>query len=72
MIEIAPTMQQLDHVEPAPWGDFGVAGEMSAAPFEGAVRNFYLTDPITRASETMAQCSELFVDAKGEKTGTDG
>ncbi len=72
MIEIAPTMQQLDHVEPAPWGGFGVAGEMSAAPFEGAVRNFYLTDPITRASETMAQCSELFVDAKGEKTGTDG
>jgi hypothetical protein len=31
-----------------------------------------MTDPISRASETMAACSETFVWNKGEATGTHG
>jgi len=30
-----------------------------------------MTDPISRASETMAACTETFVK-EGQKTGTDG
>jgi NADH-quinone oxidoreductase subunit G len=37
-----------------------------------AGRDYYMTDPICRASRTMAQCSELFVRGGKQKTGTHG
>ncbi len=33
-------------------------GAMSAAPFEQVIHNYYMTDPISRASATMAACTE--------------
>lgn len=49
------------------------AGEMGDAPFASTVGDFYMTNPIARASETMAQCSALYsVGAATEATGTDG
>src|SRR3546814_447669 len=45
----------VDQIEPAPWGAFGEAGPLDAAPFVSPVGVFYMTDPISRASETMAQ-----------------
>ncbi|MGH6916097.1 MAG: hypothetical protein ACREJ0_00140, partial [Geminicoccaceae bacterium] len=33
---------------------------------------FYMTDPISRASETMAKCTEAFVLGPRRKTGTNG
>jgi len=35
------------------------------------VKNYYMTDPITRASATMARCTEAFV-LHGPRTGTHG
>jgi NADH-quinone oxidoreductase subunit G len=61
----------LDVLEAAPWGSFGAAGEMTDAPFVNPIANFYMTDPISRASETMAHCTETLLNA-GEATGTDG
>ena len=72
MIEVAPHFGRIDQIEPAPWGDFGRAGEMDAAPFEGQVGDFYMTNPICRASKTMAECSALYVAAREKATGTDG
>ena len=57
----ARASQRLDAVEPAAWGEFGKAGAVDAAPFAPPIANFYLTDPISRASETMAECTEAFV-----------
>ena len=71
MAQVAPTLGEIDTVSPATWGEFGSSGEMDAAPFESPVANFYMTDPISRASETMAACTDTFVK-NGEKTGTDG
>jgi NADH-quinone oxidoreductase subunit G len=34
-------------------------GKTDKAPFHSAVRDFYLTNPITRASAVMAECSAL-------------
>jgi len=34
-------------------------GEMDAAPFGLAIADFYLTNPIARASAIMAECSAL-------------
>ncbi|MET0605428.1 MAG: hypothetical protein ABWZ80_03155, partial [Beijerinckiaceae bacterium] len=36
-----------------------VAGKADAAPFKSAVPDFYLTNPIARASAIMAECSAL-------------
>jgi len=71
MVKTAPALAEIDTLAPSSWRDYGTAGEMDNAPFESPIRNFYMTDPISRASETMAACTETFV-RNGEKTGTDG
>ena len=38
---------------------YGSAGAMQSAPFRTAVTAFHLTNPIARASRTMAECAEL-------------
>jgi len=72
LFEVSPRFQRLDAIEPAAWGEFGAAGAIDAAPFALPITNFYMTDPISRASETMAQCSELYVRGAQPKTGTHG
>ncbi|MGE4218925.1 MAG: NADH-quinone oxidoreductase subunit NuoG [Alphaproteobacteria bacterium] len=67
-----PGFLAIDTVEPAPWGEFGTAGAMGGEPFASPVANFYMTDPISRASVTMAACTEEFVRGKAKATGTDG
>jgi len=71
MAKTAPALAEIDTLAPSSWRDYGTPGEMDNAPFESPIRNFYMTDPISRASETMAACTETFV-RNGEKTGTDG
>ena len=41
--------------------------QVGGKPFAKAISNFYQTDPISRASVTMAQCTRAFV--KGEDYG---
>jgi NADH-quinone oxidoreductase subunit G len=67
-----PTFTAIDSVEPQPWGTFGSAGKMSEDPFALPIANFYMTDPISRTSETMAKCTAAFVSVHREATGTDG
>ena len=40
-------------------GALGTKGELSEDPFWTPVKNFYLTNPIARASVTMAECAAL-------------
>ena len=76
LIEANPVFAAVDQVESVPqggFGTFGAPGALDPAPFAAAVENFYMTDPISRASETMAKCTEAFVLGRGgEATGTDG
>ena len=72
MAEIAPVLDRIDVVDPAAWDGFGAAGPMDDDAFKAPIVNFYMTDPISRASATMAACTETFVNAGTEKTGTDG
>jgi NADH-quinone oxidoreductase subunit G len=68
-----PTLGEIDTVAKAVWGSFGAAGPIAATPFAYPIADFYQTDPISRASPTMAECSELFVTGAGEgRTGTHG
>jgi NADH-quinone oxidoreductase subunit G len=68
-----PRFQRIGAVEPASWAAFGSQGEVGRDHFRSAISNYYMTDPISRASVTMAQCTERFVQsAAGGKTGTHG
>jgi NADH-quinone oxidoreductase subunit G len=71
--EAGPAFSHIDDVVAAEWDDFGAAGPIEATPFTYPVSNYYQTDPISRASRTMAQCTQEFVLGKNQKaTGTDG
>jgi len=71
MAEIAPQLAEIDMIQPAPWQGVGRAGKFLASPFASPTLDFYRTDPISRASPTMAECSALH--APSEKgTGTHG
>ena len=73
MAKMAPVFATIDAPVAAGWEAFGKAGKMTAAAFESSVDNFYMTDPICRASETMARCvAEILQAGVPERTGTDG
>ncbi|BBK42829.1 NADH-quinone oxidoreductase [Allostella vacuolata] len=67
-----PVLASRETVAAAPWALFGVAAAVAAAPFRLPVADFYMTDPICRASTTMAECSELYVRGEDARTGTHG
>ncbi|MEE1555278.1 MAG: hypothetical protein V1262_05090, partial [Alphaproteobacteria bacterium] len=62
----------VDEVAPAAWKPFGGDGEIGTTALTSPIENFYMTDPISRASVTMAQCSDLLPGEDKDKTGTDG
>lgn len=73
LIETNGVFAAVDQIAPATWGAFGGSGNLDPSPFQSSVANFYMTDPISRASETMAKCTEDFVLGKQKgATGTDG
>jgi NADH-quinone oxidoreductase subunit G len=73
LIQDNPVFAAVDQVQPAAWSAFGEAGTVDPAPLASPIRNYYMTDPISRASETMAQCTAALIDRNpGEATGTDG
>ena len=70
-----PPPAGIDQVTPAVWGMFGETGPIDPGPFTYPIVDFYRTDPISRASATMAECSEVFLAHNGElraRTGIHG
>ena len=48
--------------DPNVWNNIGVAGTIDErSPLASPIADFYLTNPIARASDTMAECSKVFV-----------
>ncbi|KAI8802083.1 G subunit of NADH dehydrogenase [Cladochytrium replicatum] len=68
--EISPTLVNYDSVEKSEFTNVGLkqiakAGTSAAStPFELPIKDFYLTDAISRASVTMAKCSQTFVHGR--------
>jgi NADH-quinone oxidoreductase subunit G len=58
-----PHFAELDQIAPGDAGSLSrlqaVGGEISSAPFISPIKDFYLTNPIARASAIMAECSAL-------------
>lgn len=55
----------------AAWQAFGKEGVVTSQAFKNPIANYYMTDPISRASETMARCTEAFLQQPA-RTGTNG
>jgi len=72
MVDINDLFMNSDGPVPASWGEFGEKGDVSDVPFRSPIDNFYMTDPISRASVTMARCADEFLAPSEGKTGTDG
>src|SRR3954470_9145526 len=72
LAETSPVFRSVESLVAAEWGPFGRTGTIENAPFEPVIENYYMTDPISRASATMAKCTETFVLATRERTGTHG
>jgi NADH-quinone oxidoreductase subunit G len=72
MVAISPVFAEVGEIVPAPWGAFGADGALDEAGFVSPVVNFYMTDPVSRASATMAECTQAARGQAGVKTGTDG
>jgi NADH-quinone oxidoreductase subunit G len=72
LLKASDAFLKVDAVTAAKWGAFGSAGEIGPAPFRSPIDNFYMTDPISRASKTMAECTAMSRGGDAGKTGTDG
>ncbi|HEY5208871.1 MAG TPA: NADH-quinone oxidoreductase subunit NuoG [Stellaceae bacterium] len=57
LIAANPIFAHIDELVPAAWNAFGAAGAVDPAPFVYPIADFYRTDPISRASPTMAACA---------------
>jgi NADH-quinone oxidoreductase subunit G len=72
MVEINQVFAGDDQQIGGAWGKFGKAGNLDGGGFASPIINFHMTDPISRASETMAQCTMALLGDSKDKTGTDG
>ena len=74
MFEVAPHLSQLDQIAPAGAPQAPEAGKAEASVFASPVDDFYFTNPIARASATMADCAKAKQERapKAEGTGTHG
>ncbi|KAJ3093342.1 Mitochondrial distribution and morphology protein 12, partial [Phlyctochytrium bullatum] len=68
--EISPNLLSYDEVEGSAFADIAVNSLASSAtkpdstPFTLPIKDFYMTDPISRASSTMAKCSLAFTQGQ--------
>ncbi|MGC6516568.1 MAG: NADH-quinone oxidoreductase subunit NuoG [Candidatus Puniceispirillaceae bacterium] len=56
MIEAVPHLGDIDEIAPVKWVKFGSTSKLASEPVTAGLDQFYMTCPISRASETMAEC----------------
>ena len=71
MVKNTPSLEKVDKITPAEWGVFGNNGPMTADNFVNSIQNFFMTDPISRASLTMAACTKEKLKDKSIGTNYD-
>jgi len=71
LAEVSPTFATPDEIQAASWEDFGTKGDIAATALTSPITNYYMTDPVSRVSKTMAECTEALINPK-QRTGTNG
>lgn len=68
MRSAAPHFVHLEEITPSSWNaapKLPASGfKIDKAPFEPTILNYYMTDPISRASSTMAECTKAFSNGR--------
>jgi NADH-quinone oxidoreductase subunit G len=59
MAKVAPQFASIDQLTPAKWEKVGTKSKLFDVPLVEVIENYYRTDPISRASKTMSECSVL-------------
>ena len=63
LFKAVPHLMRIDQIEPGKASDVnalaGKGGKLDKTPFKSSVEDFYLTNPIARASATMAELSRM-------------
>jgi NADH-quinone oxidoreductase subunit G len=67
-VDYAPGATDAAGFNPA---SLGADGPLSSDPIKGVIDDFYLTNPIARASKTMAECSRLRAERNGMKVAAE-
>ncbi|KAI9099507.1 hypothetical protein DFS34DRAFT_617795 [Phlyctochytrium arcticum] len=65
MQEVSPSLTHYDVVEPSVFANLGLdilakSKKSASGVLDLPIKDFYMTDPISRASVTMAKCSQVF------------
>lgn len=71
MEKAQPLLAEQDVLHDNAWGDFGTGGDIASEGLTPAFDNFYMTNPIARASDIMADCVKAREGVE-EATGTHG
>ena len=58
LADVNSSFEELDTIPHVPWLPFGKKGTISPTPLLSQTTSFYMTDPISRHSVTMAKCQE--------------
>jgi NADH-quinone oxidoreductase subunit G len=72
MVESAPHLSEIDVVAASPWSRSEANGSVEETAFVNPIKDYYLTNAISRSSKIMAECSGTFSQVKNEGTGTNG
>ena len=73
LAKASPVFAEIETAHPAATlGALGKAGNVDPAAFVSPIDNYYMTDPISRASATMAECTRVYVKGEAPRTGTHG
>ena len=75
LVAAHPHFGEVDAIAAGDAGDFAalaeVGGALDKAPFRSTVDDFYLTNPIARASAVMAECSAMHANALRQTTAAE-
>ncbi|MBL41562.1 MAG: NADH-quinone oxidoreductase subunit G [Rhodospirillaceae bacterium] len=55
-----PIFSKIDLFQPQEWKEFGIDGAINKKSLGFSIRDFYMTNPITRASHTMGLCKNEY------------
>ena len=72
LTQVNPLFDNINEIVPSEWNYNTSFGAIEDNPIQSGMLNYYMTCPISRASETMAKCSQELIGNSDDRTGTNG
>jgi NADH-quinone oxidoreductase subunit G len=72
LTQVNPLFDNINEIVPSEWNYNASFAAIEDNPIQSGMLNYYMTCPISRASETMAKCSQELIGNSDDRTGTNG